>query len=109
MTALMRWRTFRTICAFACEIGVRTSRTSALVTSETCRLPMRGKAWSSRLFSQVRAWTGLRQPTCFSSTTRTAASANVDKPSAPALFAEWVAALAGELAVRQRPLLRLSH
>ena len=74
ITALMRWRTFRAVWAFTCQIGVRTSSTSTLVTSETGRLPMRGKAWSSRLFSQVRAWMGLRQSARFFSTTRAAAS-----------------------------------
>ena len=82
ITALMRWRTFRAVWTFTCQIGVRTSSTSALATSETGRLPMRGKAWRSRLFSQVRAWTGLRQPACFASTTRAAASAKVGMPSA---------------------------
>ena len=37
-------RTARAVSAFLCQIGVRISSTSALLTSETCRLPMRGKA-----------------------------------------------------------------
>lgn len=48
ITALMRCRT---VWAFTCQIGVRTSSTAALATAETGRLPMRGKAWCSRLFS----------------------------------------------------------
>ncbi len=60
ITALMRCRTFRAVWTFTCQIGVRTSSTSALAISETGRLPMRGNAWRSRLFSEVRAWMGLR-------------------------------------------------
>ena len=41
ITALMRWRTFRAVWTFTCQIGVRTSGTSALATSDTDRLSMR--------------------------------------------------------------------
>ena len=51
-TARMRKCTVRAVGAFACQMGVRISSTSALVTSETGTSPMRGKAWSSRLRSQ---------------------------------------------------------
>ena len=44
ITAWIRWRTRRAVCAFACQIGVRTSSTSALLTSETGRLPICGNA-----------------------------------------------------------------
>ena len=82
ITALMGCRMFRAVWTFTCQIGVRTSSTSALAISETGRLPMRGNAWRSRLFSQVRAWMGLRQPARFPSTTRAAASAKVGMASA---------------------------
>ncbi len=87
ITALMRCRTFRAVWTFTCQIGVRTSSTSALAISETDRLPMRGKAWRSRLFSQVRAWMGLRQPARLPSTARAAASAKVGMASARRLSA----------------------
>ena len=38
----------RAVWTFTGQIGVRTSSSSALVTSETARMPMRGKAWRSR-------------------------------------------------------------
>ena len=44
ITARMRWRTRRAVVAFTCQMGVRISSTSALVTSETGIRPMRGKA-----------------------------------------------------------------
>ena len=43
-TARIRSRTLRAVCAFTCQIGVSTSSTSALVTAETGRAPIRGKA-----------------------------------------------------------------
>ena len=43
LMALMRWRTVRAVRIFTCQIGVRIASTSALATSETGRLPMRGK------------------------------------------------------------------
>ncbi len=43
-TARTRWRTRRAVCAFSCQMGVRTSSTSPLVTSDTSRPPIRGKA-----------------------------------------------------------------
>ena len=48
-TARRRWRTRRALEAFRCQIGVRISSRSALVTSETGILPMRGKAYRLRL------------------------------------------------------------
>ena len=38
--AWMRWRTRRAVSGFTCQIGVSTASTSALLTSETGRLPM---------------------------------------------------------------------
>ena len=38
------WRTALAVSALTCQIGVRISSTSAVLTSETGRLPMRGKA-----------------------------------------------------------------
>ena len=43
-TVRMRWLTRRAVCAFSCQIGVRISSTSALVTSQIRRFPIRGKA-----------------------------------------------------------------
>ena len=43
-TVRIRWRTARAVSAFSCQIGVRISSTSALLTSETGRPPMRGNA-----------------------------------------------------------------
>ena len=43
-TARIRWRTARAVSALLCQIGVRISSRSAALTSETGRLPMRGKA-----------------------------------------------------------------
>ena len=62
--------------------GVRISSTSALVTSETGTLPMRGKA--KRLRLDIHSWEclGPRHPPCFCSSTRMAASAKVGIPSA---------------------------
>ena len=48
-TARRRWRTRRALGAFVCQMGERISSTSALVTSETGILPMRGKANRLRL------------------------------------------------------------
>ena len=39
------WRTSLAVAALTCQIGVRISRTSAVLTSETGRRPMRGKAF----------------------------------------------------------------
>ena len=63
MTALMRWRTFRAVWTSTCQIGVRTSSASALVTSQTGRLPLRGEAWSCKGCSarSERELTGLRK------------------------------------------------
>ena len=41
--AWMRWRRRRAVSGFTCQIGVSTASTSALLTSETGRLPMRGR------------------------------------------------------------------
>ena len=43
-TARMHWCAALVISAFTCQIGVRISSTSALLTSETGRSPMRGNA-----------------------------------------------------------------
>ena len=43
-TDWMRWRTARAVSALTCQVGVRISSTSALLTSETGRLPMRENA-----------------------------------------------------------------
>lgn len=43
-TAWSRWRTCRAVDAFLCQIGMRTSSTSLLVTSETSRFLIRGNA-----------------------------------------------------------------
>ena len=43
-TDRMRWRTSLAVAALTCQIGVRISSTSAVLTSETGRRPMRGKA-----------------------------------------------------------------
>ena len=43
-TDRMRWRTARAVSAFTCQIGVRISSTSAVLTSETGRRPMRRNA-----------------------------------------------------------------
>ena len=43
-TDRLRWRTARVVSGFTCQIGVRISSTSALLTSETGREPMRRKA-----------------------------------------------------------------
>ena len=43
ITDRMRWRTSLAVAALACQIGVRISSTSAVLTSETGRSPMRGK------------------------------------------------------------------
>ena len=51
----MRRRTRRAVSAFRCQMGVRISSTSALVTSETGALPMREKAYRFRLDSHSRA------------------------------------------------------
>ena len=61
-TALMRWRTGRAVSALACQMGVRISSTSPLVTSETGRSPKRGKTYRFRLAGQSCACYGLRQP-----------------------------------------------
>ena len=42
-TARKRRRTRRAVSAFRCQMGVRISNTSALVTSDTGTLPMRGR------------------------------------------------------------------
>ena len=57
-TARMRWRTARAVSAFTCQMGVRISSTSALVTWETGRSPMRGNALRSRLRRQFCAASG---------------------------------------------------
>ena len=54
-TDQMRWRTARAVSVLTCQIGVRISSTSVVLTSETGRLPMRGKAYRSRLFHQFCA------------------------------------------------------
>ena len=59
ITERMRWRTARAVSALVCQIGVRISRTSAVSTSETGRLPMRGKAYRSRL--RIQFW-GCHRP-----------------------------------------------
>ena len=81
-TARILHRTFRAKAAFTCQIGVRISSTSALVTSETAISPMRGKAYRSRLDIQSWACFGLRQPVRFCSTTFAAASAKLGMPRA---------------------------
>ena len=43
-TDRMRWRTARAVSALACQMGERISSASAVLTSETGRWPMRGKA-----------------------------------------------------------------
>ena len=64
-----------------CQIGVRISSTSALVTFETATSPMRGKAWISKVRNQFLACAALLHPARFCSTTRWAASANVGMPT----------------------------
>ena len=51
-----------------------------LVSSHTGIFPMRGKAYRSKLETQSRPVAGVRQPACFSSTTRTVASAKRGTP-----------------------------
>ena len=58
----MRWRTRRAVSALACQMGLRISSTSPLVTSETGRSPIRRKAYSFRLLHQSCACFSLRQP-----------------------------------------------
>ena len=79
-TDRMRWRTARAVSALLCQIGVRISSTSAVLTSETGRLPMRGKAYRSMLRIQFCACHRPRQPSRFCSSTRWAASAKVGTP-----------------------------
>ena len=52
-TAPMRPRIFWAVTIFVCQMGVRISSTSALLTSETATPPMRGKAYRSRLLSHA--------------------------------------------------------
>ena len=73
-------RTSRAVCAFVCQIGVTISNTSALVTCETGTWPMCGKAYRSRLDLYSRSYFAARQPACFCSSTRTAASPKVGTP-----------------------------
>ena len=65
------------ITGLACQMGERIASTSALATSETGRLPMRGKAYRSRLFRHARTCSAFFQPACFCSITAAAASAKV--------------------------------
>ena len=44
ITAPIRWRTRRAVSGLSCQIGVRTAKTSAVVTSDTGIAPMRGNA-----------------------------------------------------------------
>ena len=109
ITAPMRWRTHRAVWTFTCQIGVSTSRRSALVTSETGRLPTRGKAWRSRLFSQVRAWIGAAPagPLLLDDAGRGGGEGR--HALGAALLGQGIAALAGELAVRERPVPRFAQ
>ena len=79
-TAPMHHLTCRAVGGFTCQIGARTSSTSALVTSEMAISPMRGKAWRLRLDIHCWAWLGWRQPARFCSTTFAAASAKLGMP-----------------------------
>ena len=81
-TERMRWRTARAVSALSCQIGVRISSRSAALTSETGRLPMRGKTYRSMLRHQLCACHRPRQPPRFCSSTRPAASAKVGTPDA---------------------------
>ena len=49
----MRWRTSLAVAALTCQIGVRISSTSAVLTSETGRRPMRGNTYRSMLRHQL--------------------------------------------------------
>ena len=79
-TDRMRWRTSLAVAALTCQIGVRISSTSVVLTSETGRRPMRGKAYRSMLRIQFCACHPPRQWSRFCSSTRWAASANVGTP-----------------------------
>ncbi len=87
ITALMRWRSRRAVSGLWCQRGLSISSTSALVTSETGRSPIRGNACRSRLAGQSLACLGLRQPARFCSSTREALTAKVRMPRARRLSA----------------------
>ena len=103
-TARRRWRTRLAVATFRCQRGVRISSTSALVTSETGTLPMRGKANRLRLDSHSRECLGVRHPPCFCSSTRMAASGEGGDALGASFLSERVSAMAGELAVGERLL-----
>ena len=102
-TARRRWRTRRAVCAFRCHIGERISSTSALVTSETGILPMRGKANRLRLDIHSRGCLRIAPsgPLLFQHTG--GGFGEGGDALATSLLGERVPALAGELAVRRAP------
>jgi len=97
-TARMRWRRRRAVSGFASQIGVQTASTSALVTSETGRLPMRQGVVFQAL-EPVGRLSGAVQPVPFCSTTVAATSARVDMPRKRPAVRQRVAARAGERAL----------
>ena len=90
-------------------MGVRISRTSALVTSETGTLPILGKAWISRLRCQFLGTDRAAPPgPLLLDHAPGGLGERGDAHGAP-LLGHRVAARAGELAVGQRLLARLGQ
>ena len=100
----MRRRTRRAVGACWCQMGVRISSTSALVTSETGTLPMRGKAKPPQARQPLAGVFPVAPagPLLFQHTGSSFGEGG--DGLATSLLGEWVPALAGQLAVRERLL-----
>ena len=103
-TARRRWRTRLAVAAFRCQRGVRISSTSALVTSETGTLPMRG--WANRLRLDIHSRGVFRitpaVPLLLQHTH--GGFGEGGDTLGPSFLCKRVSALAGELAVGERLL-----